>query len=196
MADTVLYFGSFNPPHNGHTEVARYVAGQPFCDELWFVVSPRNPFKDAAALAPDEDRLEMMRIAVRDELAGMPVGVCDVEFSLHRPSYTIDTLRELGRRFPERRFALLGGEDLLAGIGGWKEAETLLSEYRFYIYPRTGSELATRCRDMSGVVCLDGAPCWDFSSTDVRLRIAQGGDISGMVCSGVRSYIEKHELYG
>lgn len=191
--ETILYFGSFNPPHNGHTEVARYVVERGLCDELWFVVSPRNPLKSADGLAPDTDRLEMMRIAACEELGGLPAKVCDVEFSLPRPSYTVDTMRELGRRFPERRFALLGGTDILEDIGKWKDSELLMAEYRFYIYPRDGYTVDD---PPSNVILMPDAPRLRFSSTDVRDALHGGGDISEMVCPGVREYIEKYNLYG
>lgn len=191
MGYTVLYFGSFNPPHNGHTAVARYVAGQKFCDELWFVVSPSNPLKDTAILAPEQDRLAMMRIAVQETLAGLPVEVCDVEFAMPRPSYTIDTMRELGRLFPERRFAILGGTDMIEGISRWKESERLLEDYKFFIYPRGGCPTAL---PSPNVTCLDDAPEWEFSSTDVRGAAAT--QIGHMVCPGVAEYIKTHHLYG
>lgn len=162
MADTILYFGSFNPPHNGHTGVARYVAEQELCEDLWFVVSPRNPFKECESLAPGKDRLEMMRIAVSEELKDLPASVCDIEFSLPRPSYTIDTLRELELRYPEKSFALLGGADLVESIHNWKESETLLTKYKLYIYPRDGFPMDNTGNGTDNFIFLNDAPHWGF----------------------------------
>ena len=93
--ETILYFGSFNPIHNGHTAIARYVIEKGFCEELWFVVSPQNPLKSENILAGELDRLRMAEIAVSEKLAGLDAKVSDVEFGLPRPSFTIDTLKYL-----------------------------------------------------------------------------------------------------
>lgn len=181
----MLYFGSFNPVHNGHTAVAGFAAQQGLADEVWMVVSPQNPLRDD--LAPEEDRLAMVQIAVEEQSAGLPVRVSDVEFVLPRPSYTIDTLRFLEREHPGVEFAVLAGADIAEQLPRWKEYERLVSDYRFYFYPRDGYSLP------DGV--LDAAPRWDFSSTDVRRTLTDGGDISGMVSPGVADYIEKQGLW-
>ncbi len=103
----MLYFGSFNPVHNGHTAIAEWAARQRIADEVWMVVSPQNPLRDD--LAPDEDRLAMTRLAIEEQLSELPVMVSDVEFGLPRPSYTIDTLRFLGCEHPGNEFAVLAG---------------------------------------------------------------------------------------
>ncbi|MDL2320168.1 nicotinate (nicotinamide) nucleotide adenylyltransferase [Alistipes sp. OttesenSCG-928-B03] len=192
MSRIILYFGSFNPIHNGHTSVARYVLESGLCDELWFVVSPQNPLKERAELAADADRLKMAEIAVAETLPGGRVRVCDVEFHMPRPSYTIDTLRELGRQHPDDEFALLTGTDIMHEFDRWKEHDALLHDYRIYVYPREGYSLG----EYEGrVEYLAGAPRWDYSSTDMRREVAAGGDIGGMVARGVADYIEQHRLW-
>jgi nicotinate-nucleotide adenylyltransferase len=98
---TGLLFGSFNPIHLGHLVIAEYFASQGGMDEVWLMVSPQNPFKQNSDLAPAEDRLEMVRLAVIDN---SKVKASDFEFSMPRPSYTIDTLSALDKAFPERSF--------------------------------------------------------------------------------------------
>ncbi len=190
MRNVILYFGSFNPVHNGHTAVAGWVAEQRLADEVWLVVSPRNPLKSDAGLAPDNDRLKMTQIAVDEQLIDRKVRVSDVEFGMERPSYTIDTLRLLDHQYPNTKFAMLAGADIVPQLPHWKEHEAMLERYRIYVYPREGYEV----RD-SRVALLDGAPQWDFSSTDVRRTLLEGGDASGMVARGVAEYIEKNGLW-
>ncbi len=185
MNRVLLYFGSFNPVHNGHTAVAGWAAGQGVAGEVWMVVSPQNPLRED--LAPEEDRLAMARIAMEEQLPGLPVKVSDVEFGLPRPSYTIDTLRFLERENPGVEFAVLAGADIVEQLPRWKEYGRLVADYRFYFYPRDGYPLP------EGV--WDGAPRWDFSSTDVRQTLTEGGDIGAMVAPGVAEYIEEHELW-
>ena len=188
----ILYFGSFNPVHNGHTAVAGYVLERGLCDELWFVVSPRNPLKDSAELAPDGDRLHMAEIAVVEKLAGRAVRVSDVEFSLPKPSYTIDTLRHLTREYPEAAFSILVGADIMEELDLWKDYREILDNYNIYVYPREGYTLG---KFADRVTLLADAPMCDYSSTDVRRGLAQGGDVGSMVSPGVLKYIDEHRLW-
>ena len=104
MAITALYFGSFNPFHCGHLAVAEYVVGEGLAEEVWFVVSPHNPHKATSELAPEQMRLEMARRAIEGKRG---LKVCDVEFAMERPSYTIRTIQHLKQLYPEREFAIL-----------------------------------------------------------------------------------------
>ena len=85
-----IYGGSFNPVHFGHVGLAKWVIENTDLDELWMLVSPNNPLKPAGMLAPEEERLEGVREAIKD----IPhVKASDFEFHLPRPSYTANTLR-------------------------------------------------------------------------------------------------------
>ncbi len=193
MIDTALFFGSFNPIHNGHTAVARYVVERTDCTQLWFVVSPQNPLKPVGILAPERDRLRMTEIAVEE--MGMKPGqmaVSGIEFELPKPSYTIDTLRELERRYPERRFSLLVGSDIMEEFEQWKEHDTLLERYRVMVYPRPGYMLG---RYASRVTFLKDAPVWNYSSTDIRRLLKEGENVDGMVAPGIKQYIKKMGLW-
>src|SRR5687768_13213923 len=101
---TGLFFGSFNPVHIGHLIIGEYMAQFGGLDEVWYVVSPQNPFKEKADLLDEKHRLKMMQLAVE----GSPfLKVSDIEFGLPKPSYTIDTLDELKTKHPERTWVLL-----------------------------------------------------------------------------------------
>lgn len=187
MALTALYFGSFNPLHKGHIAVAEYVVREGFADEVWLVVSPQNPHKQAAGLAPEEHRLEMARRAVA-EIGG--VEVCDVEFSMERPSYTVKTIDRLREMYPSRKFAILGGGDVAATIRTWREGERLVAENRILIYPRDRHDSFSE-----PFVMLEGAPRLAISSTRVRELIAQEGDWECEVPMSVAEYIKENKLY-
>lgn len=192
MANVILYFGSFNPIHNGHTAVGSWVLNEGLCDELWFVVSPGNPLKESAELAPAHDRLKMAEIAVEERIGGCNARVSDVELRLPLPSYTIHTLRHLSREFPQHAFSLLMGADIMEELGRWKEHASILSDYKLYVYPRDGYTLG----EYSGkVIYLSGAPAFGFSSTDVRRTLLAGGDAGEMVSPGVLDYIKEHGLW-
>lgn len=187
MALTALYFGSFNPLHNGHIAVAEYVVREGFADEVWLVVSPQNPHKEVAGLAPEEHRLEMARRAV-ERVKG--VSVCDVEFSMERPSYTVRTLERLRELYPTREFAILGGGDVAATIHSWREGQRLVAENRILIYPRNEHDSFP-----APFVMLEGAPRLGISSTEVRGLIEKGVAWESEVPLCVAEYIKEHRLY-
>ena len=183
----MLYFGSFNPIHRGHTAIAQWVVSQGLADRVWLVVSPQNPLKPSTELAPEYDRLAMARLAV----ATMPeVWVSDVEFALPRPSYTIDTVDYLKCRYPDIDFAILTGGDIACSIERWKEWGRLLAENNVYVYPRSGYNTLH-----TGMTLLDSAPVWDCSSTEIRSMAAAGESFSGMVAPEVSGYIKTHKLW-
>ena len=181
-----LYFGSFNPIHRGHIAVAESVINSGMGDELWFVVSPQNPHKQSLGLADEAQRLLMTRLAVAESHHPQRLKVCDVEFSLPRPSYTIDTLDHLSKKYLDVEFSLLMGGDNAAKIESWKEWERLLATYKIIVYPRHGDRVDER------FILLEDAPLLDISSTQIREAVADNKEISGFVTPAVASYIEAH----
>ena len=172
---TALFFGSFNPIHYGHIGIARYLLAHDFCDELWFVISPCNPFKLDQKLLPEQQRLELVQQAmVHDQR----IKACDVEFTLPRPSYTVDTLKLLHARFPSRSFSLVMGEDNLINFHRWKEYEWIQAHVPLLVYPRSGE---ISIPDAYPGVTFVNAPLFPYSSTEIRQRVAHGEDISGIV---------------
>jgi guanylate kinase len=167
----MLYFGSFNPVHRGHIAIAEYAVEHDLADMVVMVVSPQNPFKDAGDLAPEHLRFEMAERAAAASRHPYHIQASAVEMTLPRPSYTIDTLRFLGGRFPEAEFSILVGGDNAAGLAGWREADNILGHYPIFVYPRPGDDPATF---PSGVSVLSGAPQMEISSSRVRALIDSG----------------------
>ena len=164
-----IYGGSFNPVHFGHVGLARWVIEHTDLDELWLLVSPNNPLKPAGILAPEDERLE----AVREAIKAIPgLKASDFEFSLPRPSYTANTLRALQKAYPEHEFTLVIGEDNLAIFNQWREYEYIASNYRVFVYPRKGNSTITDFRlkmeDFKELVFLKDAPYFNISSTELR----------------------------
>ena len=88
------------------------------CAEVWFVVSPCNPFKVDRFLLPETERFEIVKAAIK----GIPgMKACDIEFSMPKPSYTVDTLRVLFDRYPGQQFALIIGGDNVPDFSKWKD---------------------------------------------------------------------------
>ena len=192
MKRMMLYFGSFNPVHKGHTALAEYVLERGLCDEVALVVSPRSPYKETAELAPELDRFEMAEIACAASEYPDRIKPSAVEFLLPKPSYTIDTLRYLTQNFgSEMRFSILMGGDQIARLDGWKEYERVL-EYPIYVYPRRGERTD---RFAGRITVLDDAPLQDLSATQIRERIGRSEAVDGLLDDGVAEYIRRKGLW-
>lgn len=170
----ILYFGSFNPVHYGHTGIARHIATMPEADKVVIIPSPHNPFKDRSMLADPAQRLQQVRLAF--DGISPKISVSDIEYHLQEPLYTIKTLHELSRRDPDTELVLLIGADNIGNIGRWYKGMDILHEYRIWVYPRIGYDGESICRkysgrtDVKGVFYLRDAPLFDISSTMIRER--------------------------
>jgi nicotinate-nucleotide adenylyltransferase len=184
-----LLFGSFNPVHNGHLMIASQLMTSAECDEVWFVLSPQNPFKSESELLPFENRLILLNAAIRDETR---FSVCDIEQSMPKPSYTIDTMRALKKMYPDTIFCIFGGTDILVSIDKWKESEELLKSFPFYIYSR--QEIADNMIHHHNIQIVPSA-LLDISSTNIRSNIISGKSLKGMLPDSVNALIQHFNWY-
>lgn len=183
---TGIYGGSFNPIHNGHIALARHLLQEAELDEIWFVVSPQNPFKVQQQLLADDKRL----LLVRKALAPYPQLVAsDFEFSLPRPSYMWHTLQGMSAQWPDRELHLIIGADNWLCFDRWYHADDIRSTYPIIIYPRQGYDITPA--DLPQGVRLVNTPLYNVSSTEIRADVAAGRDISGKVPSTILSEVEK-----
>jgi nicotinate-nucleotide adenylyltransferase len=189
--NTGLFFGSFNPVHNGHLVIARYMLEQEGLDEIWFVVSPQNPLKDAGSLANAEQRLDMLKLTVAKDSR---FKVCDVEFSMPKPSYTFDTLELLLKSHPGRSFFLIIGSDNLEEFQLWKNFEQILKKYQILVYPRK-KEINSLFTSRPNVK-ITQAPLVEISSTQIRKLLMEGKDLESLIPHEIMRYIMEQGLYG
>ncbi|MDR0988437.1 MAG: nicotinate-nucleotide adenylyltransferase [Prevotellaceae bacterium] len=186
---TGLFCGSFNPIHLGHLALANYLCEYGGLDEVWFVVSPRNPLKETADLLDDELRLSLVRLAT----APYPrFGVCDVEFHLPRPSYTIVTLDKLKALYPDRTFYLMMGADNWAIIDCWREYPRLLAENRLLVYPRPGYRVDPST--LPSTVEWVEAPTFEISSTFIRRALREHKDVRYFLHPAVWEQLQKQSF--
>ena len=187
---TGLFFGSFNPIHNGHLILANYMAEFTDLDEVWFVVSPQNPLKDKNTLLAEHHRLALVRIAVEDQ---QKLGVTDIEFRMPRPSYTIDTLTWLGEKYPNREFVLISGTDIFSSFHKWKNYESILEFYSVYVYPRPGSTLGDFADNSK--IKLFPAPMMEISSSFIRKGIKAKKNMRYWMPDKVYEYMQEMHFY-
>ena len=189
-----LFFGSFNPIHIGHLIIANTMATTTDLDQVWFVVSPQNPFKKTKSLLHEFDRLDMVERAIADNSR---LKATDVEFSMPRPSYTIDTLDRLRGKFPLHTFRLIMGEDNLAQFANWKEPDRILTETGLYVYPRPAREPDTIPSPLLAHpnVRVVSAPLLSISATFIREAIRADRSIRYMVPDVVDEMISRKRFY-
>ena len=193
MKRVALYFGSFNPIHKGHIALAEWVVEQGLCDELIFIVSPQNPFKEQEGLAPEFSRYEMCELACKASRYPEQIKVSAVEFVLEKPSYTINTLRYLRENFgAEMQFSILMGADNIENFDKWREYEEILRNYPLLVYPREGYSVE---KFADKITFLDNAPLFDYAATDIRTMIAEGVDFRDKLSAEVANYIIQNKLY-
>lgn len=173
MTRVGIFSGSFNPIHVGHLMLANWMCEYGGVDELWFVVTPRNPLKAQSVLLDDAFRLALTRAATADYPR---FRVSDVEFGLPRPSYTIRTLRTLREAHTDCRFSLIIGADSWADMGRWRDAEALRREFPLVVYPRRGYPIVIAGDETADVRAVE-APMVEVSSTFIRRAIREGRDV-------------------
>lgn len=181
--------GSFNPVHIGHMMLASYLTQWGYVDSVWLTLSPLNPLKDADSLLPDTKRLHMLTIAAKGAEA---IDICDIELSMPKPSFTINTLDLLAERNPDKRFKLIIGSDNWQIFDRWRDWQRILDEYGVMVYLRPGYPVEKRSVD--GLEVVD-APMVHVSSTFIRNAIEKGRDMSYFLPAGVFKYITDNNLY-
>ena len=185
-----LFFGSFNPIHNGHLILAQSALNMTDLDRVWFVVSPQNPFKKKKNLLSEYDRYTMVEMAVRNN---DNFRASNIEFSLPKPSFTIDTLTHLADRYRSYKFALIMGQDNLTHFHKWKNYEAILNYYRIFVYPR-GNEEPNELVEHPNVELFE-APLLDISATFIRKTIQAGRSVRYLVPDAVYEYLGESGVY-
>lgn len=187
-----LFFGSFNPIHIGHLILANYILEHSDMEELWFVVSPQNPFKDKKSLLKDHNRLDMVQLAIKNY---PKMRASNVEFALPIPSYTIDTLTYLKEKYPNYSFSLIMGEDNLTNFHKWKNYELILKNHQIIVYPRIfGEEKKVDYLEHENIHQIT-APIIELSATEIRNMIKTGKNTRPMLPPEVFEYLDGSSFY-
>lgn len=192
MKSIGLFFGSFNPIHLGHTQLAEYIFNYSEVDEIWYIVSPRNPLKEQAELIDEQLRLYMIELATEGKKY---LKVSDIEFDMPKPSYTINTLHALSEKYPENNFILLIGSDNMHIFDQWKDYQTILDEYSILVYPRQGFDYKPFDEIYPEMCILEKAPLFEISSTEIREMIKNNQDASQWLHPNVYQFIMANGLY-
>ena len=204
-----LFFGSFNPITVGHLYVAQNILeSSANIDEIWFVVSPKNPDKDENSLAKGEDRLEMVKQSLT-QFGNDKLRAEDIEFDLPLPNYTYRSIKHIRRNYTAKfigegrnlDFTIIVGEDVYEGITNWTHYEKLCGE-KLLVFPRHAEAPLLSCElKENSIETLEeiddgaNATLLGISSTIVRDRIENNKSIAFLVPDIVKDYIKMHKLY-
>ena len=184
-----LYFGSFNPVHNGHLIIANHVINFTDLQQVWFVISPQNPFKPSASLLNEYHRFHLVQSAIDGETK---LKASNIEFKLPKPSYTVDTLAYIKEKYPQFEFSIIMGSDSFCNLKKWKNYEIIINNYSLYIYEREGFKIDN---SLNANIKIIEAPFLQISSTHIRKLIQLRKSIRYLVPDIVKEEIERNGYY-
>ena len=187
-----LFFGTFNPVHNGHLAIANHMAEFSDLDQVWFVVTPQSPFKKKSTLLSNNHRYQMIDRALEHY---PKLRVSDIEFGLSKPNYTINTLLYLEEKYPDLMFALIMGEDNLKSFHKWKNYESILERHHIYVYPRITEKGSVTPFDKHPKIHHVNAPIMELSSTFIRKAIKQRINVRPLLPENVWNYLDEMNFY-
>jgi len=198
----VLFGGSFDPIHIGHTGVARVAAQQLQAETVVFIPAKCSPLKGALPRASDDDRLKMIELAIQTE---PDFAVNNCELRRPAPSYTLDTVRQFQASYgPETSIHWLLGADSVDDLVYWYRIDALIDACHVSVMYRGGYEAPTfdKYTSLWGPERVEKlraniveTPSIDISSTQIRKRITAGEEVSDMLHPKVTDYVRRHDLY-
>ena len=186
-----LFFGTFDPIHNGHLRIAKYITEEKLADKVWLVVTPENPIKVGNKISSFNHRFNMTKIATEKYDNIIP---SDLEVNLKKPNYTIDTLEYISNKLKDIEFSLIIGEDNYKIFDTWKDYKKIINKYKIFIYPRKGT-LNENLHIINENTMYIGGPRIDLSSTNIRNIVSKKSDPKDLISTKVMEYINSNKLY-
>jgi nicotinate-nucleotide adenylyltransferase len=185
-----LFGGSFNPVHLGHLLMAQAAVEELGLSRLFFVPAAQSPFKPGAELAPAEERLRLLRLA----LVGKTQYAIDAqEIVRGGTSYSIDTVRNYAAQFPGARLWYVIGSDHAGLLPKWRAADELATLVEFAVFARPGENANAVPPPFRGWA-LRGYP-FEVSASEIRERVRVGRSIDWLVPPAVAEAIHNNRLY-
>lgn len=196
-----IFGGTFDPVHYGHLLLAEYCREQCKLDQLWFVPAAVPPHKQDRKLSTDEQRVEMLRLALGGH---EQMVVSTLELERGGVSYTVDTLETVSADRPDTQVYLLMGADSLTDLTTWRDPQRIFELARLVVVcrPDAPSPDPGLLRPVVAAKQLDAIdfsvvqmPLIQLSSTEIRRRVGAGESIRYQTPRAVEKYIETNHMY-
>ncbi|MAV42774.1 nicotinate (nicotinamide) nucleotide adenylyltransferase [Flavobacteriaceae bacterium] len=184
-----LYFGAFNPIHDGHLQVANYAVNNSDLDKVWFVLTPQSPHKIDSTLIDFNHRYKMLEIVCKKHKNILP---SDIEKNLPKPSYSISTLNYLKKENDINNYSLIIGDDNIKKLTTWKQYSEIIKNHKIYVYPRNN------CKEKSKLthenIYYLNAPIINVSASNIRKNILNKKTDNLKIDSKVLSYLINNNI--
>lgn len=187
-----LFFGTFNPVHVGHLIIANHIVEYSDLDEVWFMVTPHNPFKKKSSLLDNYQRLDLVYRATEEYAKLCP---SNIEFDLPQPNYTSHTLVVLEEKYPNYEFSLILGEDNLRGFHKWKNSDVILERHELFVYPRVSDKPDEYLLKNHSKVHFIDAPVIEISASFIRASIREGKNVRPLIPYEAWKYLDEMNFY-
>jgi nicotinate-nucleotide adenylyltransferase len=189
-----LFGGTFDPPHNAHLTLAKWVLNELDLDYIYLIPASIHAFKYNSAITSASLRYEMVQAAVKNVAK---IRVSDIELEREDISYTVDTLKDFKNyeNLPQSKLYYIMGMDNLRDFNRWKNPDTILSLAQVAVIRRVGAHDLKLMEKYQQKVTFLESPIIALSSTELRQAIHSGEDVSASIPRAVLEIIEKHQLY-
>jgi len=184
-----LYFGAFNPIHDGHLQVANYAVNNSDLDKVWFVLTPQSPHKIDSTLIDFNHRYKMLEIVCKKHKNILP---SDIEKNLPKPSYSINTLNYLNKENNINNYSLIIGDDNITKLTTWKQYSEIIKNHKIYVYPRNNYKEKSKLTHEN--IYYLNAPIINVSASNIRRNILNKKTDNLKIDSKVLSYLINNNI--
>lgn len=184
-----LYFGAFNPIHDGHLQVANYAVNNSDLDKVWLVLTPQSPHKIDSTLIDFNHRYKMLEIVCKKHKNILP---SDIEKNLPKPSYSISTLNYLKKENDINNYSLIIGDDNIKKLTTWKQYSEIIKNHKIYVYPRNNYKEKSKLTHEN--IYYLNAPMINVSASNIRKNILNKKTDNLKIDSKVLSYLINNNI--
>ena len=184
-----LYFGAFNPVHDGHMKVANYVLNNSDLDIVWLVLTPQSPHKINSTLIDFNHRYKMLEIVCKKYKNILP---SDIEKSLPEPNFSINTLNHLKKDTDTNNYSLIIGDDNIMKLTTWKQYSNIIKNHKIYVYPRNNYMIKSKLTHEN--IYYLNAPIIKVSASNIRKKILDNKTDNLKIDSKVLSYLINNNI--
>lgn len=200
-----IFGGTFNPPHKGHVRMALKTAEELSLDKVLIIPNKKPTHKRCDDLADNTDRLEMCKLVFTDPI----FEISTIEMDRESDSYTILTINELEKIYPNAEFYLIIGSDMFLIFHKWYKYKEILEKCKVCVACRDNEDKIHALRSYAfsnlGIyikeldaknIHISKMDAFEVSSSEIREKIKSGKSVYGIVEPEIIEYMESHKLYG